>query len=699
LHGLFPFFFKSLWEPLVLLVRPGNPSRWSRIAGPALVLLAAVVAVVPQLVHGPSCGHDFDFHLVSWFDCLNSWRHGILYPHWAPSANYGAGEPRFVFYPPLTWMLGAALGLILPWTLVPLALTFMLLAATGLATRALARQLLTDGAATLAGCTALFSGYALFTAYERTAFGELAGGCWIPLLLLFALSPSKRSPVCGEPELEECNVSHPFRTEDQNAGSSTSLRFAQKDGAPALRELKLLGSIWRRALDGSAAPLALAVAGCWLSNLPLGVMACYLLAAVAVAAALLARSWAPMLRAALAATLGLGLTAVYLLPTIVEQRWVNIRQAIDDPGDWIENSWLFARHADPTLAEHDTVLLKVSIIAASMIAVALLGLLVYWLRDKFLIRHEKIAPQQNCHTKRSVPGSPATGLRRWGGRAESKDLRLLSRWWIPLALIPLAVLLLQLPLSLPVWNLLPKLRFLQFPWRWLLVLEAPMAIFFAAALWPTRRWLRVAVAALCAAFFMAATAFVAKDFYQACDDEDAVAPMLSAYRSGAGFAGASEYAPPGTDNELLPPGLPAACLVTDPVTILGWSPGGQLEAPLVWKEDQRSCIAILSWQSDQPEHKRLRALVPRAGFLILRLRGYPAWRIVVNGRPIASLPHRDDGLIAVPIPQGPVDLAVDWTTTPDVIAGRWLSALAVLLLTALWLLERKLKKSCQPRLS
>ena len=72
---------------------------------------------------------------------------------------------------------------------------------------------------------------------------------------------------------------------------------------------------------------------------------------------------------------------------------------------------------------------------------------------------------------------------------------------------------------------------------------------------------------------------------------------------------------------------------------------------------------------------------------------------MVNGRPIASLPHRDDGLIAVPIPQGPVDLAVDWTTTPDVIAGRWLSALAVLLLTALWLLERKLKKSCQPRLS
>jgi hypothetical protein len=634
--AFFRFFFKSLWGPQVLPVRPGNPSRWRRLIGPAAVLLAAAVAITPLLIHGPSCGHDFDFHLVSWFDCLNSWRHGILYPHWAGSANFGAGEPRFVFYPPLTWMLAAALGLILPWTLVPLALTFLLLAATGLATRALARQMLTDGAATLAGCAAIFSGYALFTAYERAAFGELAGGCWIPLLLLFAL--------------RECNVSHPFRTE------------RGKDGAPTLRERNPLGSICHRALDGSAAPLALAVAGCWLSNLPLGVMACYLLAAIAVAAALLARSWAPMLRAALAASLGLGLTAVYLLPAVAEQRWIDIRQATDDPGDWIENSWLFARHADPALAEHDTVLLKVSILAASMIAVALIGLLVSWVRGKL----------------------PAA-----------------RRWWIPLALIPLAILFLQLPLSLPVWNLLPRLRFLQFPWRWLVVLEAPMAIFFAAAIWPMRRWLRVAVVALCAAFFMAATAFVAKDFYQACDDQDAVAPMVNASRSGAGFAGASEYAPPGADNTLIATGLPAACLVTDPVTILGVLPNGVEadEALPAWNAGQGSCNATLSWQSDQPEHKRMSALIPHAGFLILRLRGYQAWRIAVNGRLIASFPHRDDGLIAVSIPQGKVDLAVDWTTTPDVVAGRWLSALAVLLLTALWLLERKLKKSCQPRLS
>jgi hypothetical protein len=61
----------------------------------------------------------------------------------------------------------------------------------------------------------------------------------------------------------------------------------------------------------------------------------------------------------------------------------------------------------------------------------------------------------------------------------------------------------------------------------------------------------------------------------------------------------------------------------------------------------------------------------------------------VNGRSVGRLLPREDGLMAVPVPRGMVDLAVDWTTTPDVIAGRWLSALAALLLAALWLFERK----------
>jgi hypothetical protein len=616
-------FFQSMQNPShapqLSPSMPEKSSPWSRFASPAVILLAATVAVAPQMIHGPSCGHDFDFHLVSWFDCLNSWRQGILYPHWAASANFGAGEPRFVFYPPLTWMLGAALGIVLPWQLVPTALTFLLLAATGLATRALASEALTDGAATLAGCATLFSGYALFTACERTAFGELAGGFWIPLLLLFALR--NRNPS---------------------------------------------GKLWQQVLDGSASPLALAVAGCWLSNVPVGIMGCYLLAAVAAAAALVARSWAPLLRACIAAVAGIGLASIYLLPAAWEQRSVDIRQITDDPGEKIESSWLFARHADPSLAAHDTVLLKVSAIAATMLAVALVSLLILWMRGRLSIEKQPI----------------------------------LRSYWLPLALIPLAVLFLQTPISLPVWNLLPKMHLLQFPWRWLVVLEAPVAVFFAAALWPRAQkfWQRSAISLLCVAFFLAATAFAARDFFQTCDEQDAVSGMVNVFQRGAGFLGSDEYAPPGSDNTIIATGLPSACLVSDASTVLGALPDGVVEddANPAWSAEQATCEATLSWQLDQPEHKRIQAALPHPGFLILRLRSYPAWRIAVNGRTVASLPRRDDGLIAIPAPQGPVDLTVDWKTATDTIAGRWLSTLSVFSLTGLWFVERKLR---QPHLS
>ena len=601
--------------------RPGKVLDWPRLAGPAIILLAAAVATAPQLFRGNSCGHDFDIHLLSWFDCLSSWRHGIAYPQWTPSANYGAGEPRFVFYPPLTWMLGAALGLVLPWHLVPIVLTFLLLAATGFATRALARCAMPDAPATLAGCAALFSSYALFTAYERSAFGELAG-FWIPLLLLLIL----------------------------------------RDRNPA-------GSLLRRACDGSAAPLVLVLAGAWLSNAPLGVMASYLLAAIALVLAVLQRSWAPILRAAIAAVLGIGLTAFYLVPAAWEQRWVDIRQATDDPGLKIENSFLFAHPADPQLALHNLELTRVSWIVLAMVAVALGGLFVAWRR--------KTLPA--IHTE-----SP--------------------RWWIPLALIPLAVLFLQLPLSLPLWNLLPKLRFLQFPWRWLVVLEAPMAVLFAAAVWPradARRWLRIAVPSACAAFFLASTAVAAVYFFQPCDDEDAVAPMVSVYRSGQGFEGVYEYEPIGADNSLVATGLPDACLVTNPATVLGVI--DTADANPDWWVEQGSCLATYAATPPaaqaNPEHLHIRADVPHAGTLILRLRTYPAWRITLNGNPAGPLTPRDDGLIALPVPQGQVYLTADWTTTPDVRAGRWLSSFALLLLTALWLIERRSRTASPSRLS
>jgi hypothetical protein len=51
-----------------------------------------------------------------------------------------------------------------------------------------------------------------------------------------------------------------------------------------------------------------------------------------------------------------------------------------------------------------------------------------------------------------------------------------------------------------------------------------------------------------------------------------------------------------------------------------------------------------------------------------------------------------DGLIAIPVSQGPVEVSEDWTTTPDVFAGRCVSLVALVLLAFLARFERKLSR-------
>jgi len=634
-------------------IRAGAPPRLRHYAGPSIVFLAAFVAIVPQLIRGNSCGHDFDVHLVSWLDCVNAWRHGIPYPHWAPSPNYGAGEPRFVFYPPLTWMLGAVLGLVLPWHLAPIALTFLTLAATGLATRALALEALDDLPATLAGCASLFSLFTLFTAYERSAFPEFAGGFWLPLIVLFVMRDRPNSP---------CPILSRFLRKGANPQISMDrvppvprIWGPGREAGPATEPAR---SLFRLVFNGSTAPLALALAGAWLSNLPLGVMAGYLMASVALLWALANKSWAPLVRAALAGVMGLGLAAIYWLPAAFERNWVDIKQATQDPGYNFENNWLFAHSTNPLLALHDEILRQVSWIAISMIAIAIAGIAISWRRG-------------------TLP------------TAKSAASRL---WWVPLAAIPVVVFFFLFPISRPLWHLLPEMRFLQYPWRWLEAVEAPMAIFAVTAIWPSGRRARVIVLSVCSAIFLASTLYAAKAFFQVCYPEDTVASVLFDYRAGAGFEGMYEYEPPGGDDSSIATGLPDACLVSDPAVVFGKPDPDDPDANPVWSPDQDSCqatFATLHGNQTNPEHREIRATTAHAGYLVLRLVSYPAWRIRLNGQSLAALPRRNDGLIVVPVPQGPVDLSIDWTRSPDVLAGRWVSAFSLLLLAALWWVERR----------
>jgi len=117
-----------------------------------LIPLAALIAIAPLLLRGCSCGHDFDFHLINWFEAAKQFAHGNIHPHWTYTPAWNAGEPRFVFYPPLSWAIGGVLGLIFPWSWTPILYTWLILTIAGFALHYSARNFASANATLVAAC-------------------------------------------------------------------------------------------------------------------------------------------------------------------------------------------------------------------------------------------------------------------------------------------------------------------------------------------------------------------------------------------------------------------------------------------------------------------------------------------------------------------------------------------------------------------
>lgn len=506
-------------------------------------------------------------------EAAHQWRLGIIFPRWSEWANWGYGEPRFIFYPPLSWMLGGLFGSLLPWKLIPGVMIWCTLIVAGVSMWIFAREWLPGPASIAAAVFFLADPYHLVTLYYRSDFAELLAAALFPLIFWAAIH----------------------------------LARGERRYAPAL---------------------ALAFAAVWLSNAPAGVMASYTVVLILLVAFAIEHKPHALVWGAVALIAAFALTAFYLFPAAYEQRWVQIAGALT-PSLQPSHNFLFAHNNELGFVQFNT---RVSRVAVSMIAATCIA--------------------------------GALFARRFGSR------RVL--WWTLLA-ASVASVFVMLPISLFLWRLLPKLWFVQFPWRWLDVLAVALALFIGgAAASFQKRWAFWAVIVVAAAGIITVAKLIIHDAWW--DDQDA-SYIAREIQVGHGFDGMDEYTPLGSVHWDLP-GAPQTDDKDAPIPA---------ETPRVEEEDPDSGDVVppkdatVTYQAWSPERKRFTVTTNLDDlFIDVRLLNYPAWVVRIDGKQVQPGYEPDTGQMLFELTKGKYQFDIRFRRTWDRTFGGVISLLALI---------------------
>lgn len=521
----------------------GDSLLWAPLL---IVATVAFGAVVPFTWMGNASGHDFEFHMYSWLEVVSQWKQGAMYPRWAAGAHWEYGEPRFIFYPPASWHLGALIGSALPWKLAPGVYIWIAVTLSGISMFLLARRFLDRWDALFAAALYAVNPYILIVIYWRSALAELLAACLMPALLLLVL---------------------------QIAEGKKNSFFA----------------------------LTLVVAAGWLTNAPSAVMLMYSLAVLVLTQMAIRREWKFGWYFGAAIFLGTGLAAFYLIPAAYETRWINIDQ-IFAPGVSPRDNFLMTLIGDP---DHNRFNTLVTLVAAVEIVILVC---VFWMSRKLRKAEPKL-------------------------------------WFSCLTWSAMAIFLMS-SISLPLWDNLPKLRFVQLPWRWLLCLGVPFALLTTVGI---RRWTQRALSCgVLVAVVLVGAYRIQQPWW---DDSADIKEMVDAVKDHIGYEGTDEYVPVGMDPE---------DIRRDAKNVTAATSG-------------RTTTTITRWEA---QDKKFSVWAEAPTRVAVRLFNYPAWETTVNGRQTPTSSGQT-GELTVAIPAGKSEIHISFLRTWDRALGIWITLAAL----------------------
>lgn len=573
-----------------------------KIATAGAAALVGLASAQPLLAGRLPWAADTLIHFYRLVELDHLLRHGYLFSRWSPDLAYGYGFPLFHFYAPLSYYVAAILTLSgLDFGPALLATFIALIIAAGLSTYAWAADTFGRRAGIVAATAYVTAPYLLYNVYHRGALAEVLAMALMPAIL-WAMTRFSRKCTPGFLVLSTLLYAALLLGHNITALVFTPVigfyAVAQAAQSSRQRVLRIPYSVWG---------------------------------------------------AALALALGLGLSAFFWAPAVLERNSVQTFQlfspeAFDYHFHFITLEELFSPPVtvDPHLVLPPTP----RSIGLVPLALAIIGL--------------------------------ARGRRRWDRR--QKTLAGL------VGVLALGSLFLTLPQSVGIWDALPLLRFVQFPWRFLGLASLGVA-------------------------FLAGSAFA--DVGPETRERETGSNRAPARRvlticlvvSGCVVYGFTwQYAP--YLAPIVRPTVADIARYERESGALGTTSAGDYLPNTVRKLPDANALAGRYAQSDVIERLDLASLPPDAKILQAHYRllsfdvtvespkpfvavfdvfAFAGWQASVDGQPVAITPTDPLGLISYPVPAGRHRLAVWFGSTP-----LWTGASVISLLSGLALIAASL---------
>ncbi|MBV9670361.1 MAG: hypothetical protein JOZ43_05335, partial [Acidobacteriales bacterium] len=495
-----------------------------RFAPILFAVACALLLVLPFAKYGVPSGHDYDFHVSGWYDTAWQWHHGVAYPRIARWSDYGAGEPRFVFYPPLSWMWGALLTHINPPRSIMAAYVVRVFTVGGLGAWLLARRWFGKKAAWWAAACFVLNPYSVILVYWRSACAEMLAMALLPWAWL------------------------------------------------------ALVRLWDDCTRINVACLAIAFGLVWLANTPSAVLVSYLFGVAVVAHWASTRDWRVFIASASGLVLGLLCTGFYLLPAVYEQRWLDLTQVLE-PSLSPRYNVLFTSLGDPEFRTYNHL---VSVVTTALLVTLLLAVVLSW-------------------------------------RRLEKTQRILF------ASVAGTALLLLLPGSAPLWEHLPKLRFVQFPWRLCFALATALALLIRRLEWRLRLLILVGIWLSTGWGILHIKAPI---YWTGADD---AVEFHDQIEDAKGYEGVWDYAPANTSIDTI----------------------GEEDPEVAFRNGSGHPVR------EEVFYREFAVNARKPGLVRVEVLDYPAWEIAVDSVRVPNA-HDDSGRIVVRVTSGEHRITAEW---------------------------------------